>query len=162
MREPTPPPFSVVLWRDLFVLVVNNEGKPEDYDRAASAVLQRSASYPMGVGCLTIIPRNASPPDDPTRRGINAALERMDKELRCLCWLVEGDGFQGAMVRAILTGIRMFGKQSYPTQVSSSLQQALAWILPHLAGGTHRLSDVPLAARVIMTERLVGGIVESD
>jgi hypothetical protein len=79
-----------------------------------------------------------------------------------MCWLVEGEGFQGAMVRGILTGMRMFKKPRYPTYVTSSLQQALAWILPHLAGGTARLSDVTIAARIILQERKVGGIVESS
>ena len=157
-----PSPFSVVLWRDVFVLIVNRDGLPADYARAATAVLARSAGYPGGIGCLTIIPPRANPPTEPVRRAINTALERMEERLRCLCWLVEGDGFQGAMVRAILTGIRMFGTHTYPTHVGTNMQQALAWILPHLAGGIARLGDVPQATRIIMRERTVGGIVEAD
>ena len=154
-------PFSVILWRDLFVMIDDGRGRPKDYERAADAVIARSKGYPDGIGCITIIPPTAKPPPDDSRRAINAALERMER-LKSLCWLVEGRGFEAAMVRGVLTGIRMFGKHRYPTTVGSSLQQSLAWSLVHLGGGTARLTDVPLAASVIMQERLVGGIVEAD
>ena len=62
----------------------------------------------------------------------------------------------------MLTGLRVMTRHSYPTHVASSLQAAVAWILPHLAGGVARLADLPLATRASTVERMASGIVTSS
>jgi hypothetical protein len=144
---------SYVTWRDLFVLIDTGHATGPEYKPVCEAIMAQSGKYPDGIGCLTIIPQDAVRPSDEARRMINQAIGSVEQNLRCLCWLVEGTGFQAATARAILTGIRMFGHQQYATHVSSSLQQALAWVLPHLEGGSSRLAEVPAAVAAVSAGR---------
>jgi hypothetical protein len=100
-----------------------------------------------------IVPNDATPPSEEARKGIDKTIVETKDVLRCLCWLVEGKGFQAGMARAVLNGIRLFRRYPYPTNISVSLQQSLAWVLPHLAGGVARLAEVPVAMHWITRER---------
>jgi hypothetical protein len=103
------------------------------------------------MGCLVIIPVDAKPPSEPVREAMKAALAVL--RLRCLCWLVEGAGFQAAMVRGVLTGLRLVANRSYATHVSRDLEEALTWILPHLEGGSKRIEAVSRGAAIIRARR---------
>src|SRR5580658_10006787 len=104
-------PMKLIFWHDVFVVSDNGRAPPGHYKILGDLVLERTQRYP-GVGMLSIIPQDAVPPSDGSRRAMNEALARVEGSLKAICWLVEGGGFQGAMVRAVLTGIRVFGKQS--------------------------------------------------
>jgi hypothetical protein len=147
------PPAPVSLWRDLFVLVDKGDTKVSDYPILEKMVLEQSEEHPGGLGCLVIIPANASPPPDDVRAAIKGVLTRLAPKLRCLCWVVEGSGFRAAAVRATLTGLRMFSRPPYPTNVASSMSQALTWVMAHLAHGTGRAADVPIALDAIERAR---------
>jgi hypothetical protein len=155
-------PLIVVLWRDLFVILDRGGADPAEYGRVAGTLAGRSAAYPAGMGGVTIIPAGVRPPSDAVRAAIRDVLHRLDGRLRSFAWVVEGEGFEGALVRAVLTGLRVMTRHSYPTHVASNLQAAVAWTLPHLAGGVARLADVPLATRAITMERTAAGIVTSS
>ncbi|MBV9946243.1 MAG: hypothetical protein JOZ69_05290 [Myxococcales bacterium] len=152
-QETRASPVNVILWKDIFVVVDNGEGRASDYVTLAGLIRTQCTKYTYGVGCLTIIPSQARPPKDEVRRAMNDVLAGLDKSLRCLCWFVEGAGFQGAMARAVLTGLRAFGRYAFPTHVSSQLDEALQWMLPQLDGGARRLPDVPAAAAAIRDGR---------
>jgi hypothetical protein len=146
-------PNKVIFWRDVFVLVDNGKARVNDYAHFGRLILEQKAKYKAGIGSLVIIPEGATPPPDEVRKAINRALNNLDDGLRCFCWIVEGSGFQAAVARGVLTGIRLFGRHRYPTQIETNLEEALAWILPHLDGGKKRLADVPAAAAFIRHER---------
>src|SRR5450755_629768 len=93
----------LITWADIFVLVDYGRAQPVDYVSFGMVLVASAAKYPGGIGGLTIIPRDASPPADDARVAMNQLMRRVGSSLRCLCWLVEGHGFQGAMVRAVLT-----------------------------------------------------------
>ena len=152
-RRPSAPAVSFISWRDIFVLIDTGRATAADYKPACAAIVAQSGRFPSGIGCLTIIPEDAVRPSDEGRRTINDAIASVEQNLRCMCWLVEGTGFQAATARAILTGIRLFGRQKYATNVVTSLQQGLAWVLPHLEGETTRLPQVPIAVLAINNER---------
>jgi hypothetical protein len=143
----------VIFWQDIFVVIDNGKARAADYANVANMVQQQSAKYPGGMGCLTIIPEHATPPNDEVRRALNSTLKQLEDRLRCLCWSLEGAGFQAAMVRGALTGIRMFARHRYPTHIATSTRDAVAWILPHLAGGNERVSQAPTIASFIQRER---------
>jgi hypothetical protein len=70
-----------------------------------------------------------------------------------VCWLVEGGGFQGAMARAVFTGLRMFGRYPYATHVATELEDALGWMLARLTVGETRLQEASAGAEFIRSQR---------
>jgi hypothetical protein len=146
------PSAQIILWRDMFVLVEDGKSRAGDYEHCGRLIAEQRQAYPTGVGGLVIIPEGATPPSDEARKAINAVLKSQEDGLLCFCWLVEGTGFPAAIARGILTGIRVFGRFSYPTQIANSLPDALEWMSPYLSAV--RAEGVETAASVIATERM--------
>jgi hypothetical protein len=151
------PPIQVIVWHDIFVMIDDGSADVLVYERLRQLGIEQSKRYPKGLGCLAIVPPNATPPPDQVRAAINAALASIS--LCCFCWLVEGSGFQGAMVRAVLTGMRLVSSFGYPTQIATHLDEAVAWILPHLDGGKTRLFQTRLVATAIRNQRAAGSSI---
>lgn len=143
-----------ILWQDIFVVVDDGTGQPADYEVLDRLVAEQAKKHPQGLGGLAIISAQAKPPPQPVREALNRSLDRAP--VKCLCWQVEGTGFQSAMVRAILTGLRVFSSRRYPTKVASTLDEALVWMLPHLAGGRTRLTQAGAAAAFLREQRQSG------
>jgi hypothetical protein len=144
---------QVILWEDIFVVVDDGKARPHEYVTLRQLITAQAKRFPSGLGCLAIIPQNARPPSEDSRKALNAGLEGLAGALRCICWLVEGSGFQGAMVRAVLTGLRFVALRSYATHVSTNMDEAIAWMLTHLANPDDRGSDVVTAREEIMRRR---------
>jgi hypothetical protein len=150
---------QVIAWEDICVVIDDGGGKPSDYEMLRDLLARMGREYPAGLGCLTVIPPDAKPPSDEARKALNEGLEVV--RLRCICWLVEGTGFQGAMVRAVLTGLRFFVRAQYPRNIVTSLEEAIAWMLPHLEGGAKRVHRVEQAAEAICAQRAQGRFVRT-
>jgi hypothetical protein len=147
---------NVILWRNIFVLVDNGKVPASDYATLQQRVVAQASGFEDGVGGLVIIPESATPPPEDVRNAINAALRGLAGALRCFCWVVEGSGFQAAMVRGVLNGIRMFSRHPYPTFITSNIDEALAWMVPHLGQSAFQTSDLPAARLQIDRERRQG------
>jgi serine/threonine protein kinase len=143
----------VAMWGDIFVLVDHGQARPQDYVTVGELVIAGAAMHPKGMGGLTIIPPDATPPSEDARLAMNRLMGGLGSSLRCFSWLVEGRGFQGAMVRAVLTGVKMLGRFPYEVHVSSEMGEALTWILRRLDGGDRRLPMVPEGVRAIEEQR---------
>jgi len=152
-RDPRASHSNVFLWRDVFVVVDNGKVPASNYRTLKQRVVDQASGFEHGVGCLTIVPRSAMPPPEDVRRAIGDALGALAGNLRCLCWLIEGSAFQAAMVRGVLSGIRMLSRPPYPTLVTGDMDEALTWMLPYLGGGASRLAEVPLAREQIRRSR---------
>lgn len=142
-----------VTWRDVFVLVDYGRAQPSDYAILGEIVVAEAALYPGGIGALTIVPRDATPPSEKARVAMNEVMRSLGPSIRCLCWLVEGEGFQGAMVRGVLTGVRMFGRLPYASHIATDMGEALEWIVRRLDGDDRRLAVVPDGVRWIQEKR---------
>jgi hypothetical protein len=150
--QPTVPVWiQVAAWEDIFVVIDDGRGQASDYQILRGMVADQSSRYERGLGCLAVIPSNAKPPSEEVRASINETLESV--RLRCICWCVEGSGFQAAMVRGVLSGLRFFKRRQYPTHISSDLETALAWMLPYLESGPAGADRAPLAAASIREQR---------
>jgi hypothetical protein len=145
------PALQIFQWEDVLVIIDSGESTAADYTLSRQVLADQGSRYATGVGGLVIIPADAKPPSEPVREAMRAHLGVVP--LRCLCWLVEGAGFHAAMVRSVLTGLRLVTRSPYDTHVSGDLDGALQWILPHLAGGAKRIETVSRAARAIRTRR---------
>jgi hypothetical protein len=154
LEQPQPhPEVQVVLWEDIFAVVDTGRGDPSEYTVLRDLIIAQAKKFAGGIGCLAIIPQNATPPPDETRTALNAALAELGGSLRCICWLVEGTGFQGAMVRAILTGLNFVARRSYATHVSTNMNEAIGWILTHLANPRNRSGQIAIARDAIESQR---------
>jgi hypothetical protein len=143
----------IIIRRNIFVVVDDGKVPASRYSTLNRRLIDLAAAYKDGIGALVIIPENATPPPEDVRNSINNALKGLAGALRSFCWVVEGTGFQGAMVRGVLNGIRMFSRNSYPTFVTGNLDEALAWTLPHLGPGVIRSTDLAQARQQIRLER---------
>lgn len=84
------------------------------------------------LGCIVVIPSNARPPPEATKREINEVLSRLESRLGGLSWAVEASGFRGAFVRGVLTGVQLFRRRTYPLHVASSVGEAVGWTMERL------------------------------
>lgn len=123
-----------LLWRDIVAIVDDGRNSAPVYEGLEHLASTLKAEHPRGYGVLIIIPKNARPPSDQARRAINGALEAAAGGLKCVCWLVEGKGFQAAMARAVLTGLRLLPRATFSTNVKSELEDAIRWILSYIRG----------------------------
>ena len=153
---PAQPGLQIILWEDIFVLIDDGDGQPSEYAALQLVLADQVTRYRGGVGCLTIVPPDAKPPSREVRDAVNIALETAP--LRCVCWFVEGTGFQGAMVRAVITGLRFIARPTYPTHIAVDLEEALAWMIPNLEGGAGRVDRAPVAAANIRARRIGGSL----
>src|SRR5262245_57929704 len=134
MAEQSAGGIPVLVWNDILVVIDDGKGRPFDYKLLQKLATERAQKHSAGIGVLTVIPKDATPPSAEARAAMNEAINNVLGSLRCLCYLVEGTGFQGAMVRAVLTGMRFLGQRPYATHVSTDLEDALGWMLGHLGG----------------------------
>jgi hypothetical protein len=148
---PAPSRIQIILWEDIFVVVDDGGAPPSAYEVLRQKFVERSSHYKGGLGLLAIVPTRAKSPSPAARKAMTAAFETAP--LRCICWVVEGSGFEGAMVRAVITGMRVITRPAYPTHVAGDLEQGLGWILPHLEGGAGRVERVRDAAATIRAKR---------
>jgi hypothetical protein len=123
-----------LLWRDIVAIIDDGRQSAPAYEELARLASALKTEHPRGYGVLIIIPKNARPPSDRARRAINELLEAAVGGLKCICWLVEGKGFQAAMARAVLTGLRLLPRTPYETNVKSDMPEAVEWILRCIRG----------------------------
>lgn len=145
---------QVIIWQDIVAVIDNGRARAGDYTVLRNLVTAQAAKFPGGIGCLAVIPQNAVPPGDEARQALNSALHGATGSLRCMCWLVEGAGFQAAMVQAIVTGLRLFARRAYPTHVSTSMPEAVRWILSSLGDSELRGADAERACLDIQRSRM--------
>ena len=138
---------NVIQWQDLFVIVDDGRVSIQDYERVEPLVRTQAKSCPSGLGCLVIIPDNATPPPAVVRNYLEGMLGRLP--IRSLGYLVEGTGFKAATVRAVLIGLGIFQGKNCPSKVFTALDVALGWLLT----GAQNQSDVRRALNAITESR---------
>jgi hypothetical protein len=146
---------SPLVWHDLVTIVDDGRNSAPAYHELAELTAALRRDYPRGYAVLIIIPRKARPPSDEARRAINTALTAVTGGVKRLCWLVEGKGFQAAMARAVLTGLRMLPGTPFETAVKGELDEALEWLIGGLRDPSVNLAREVAAARAYLcNERL--------
>jgi hypothetical protein len=129
----------------VFTVVDDGRGQPEDYIEAERLVSEQARAWPEGLGCVVVVPAGAHPLAEETRKAIDGVLTRLSSRLKALVWVVEGTGFKAAATRAVVMGLALYGKRAYPTQVSSSIADGLAWLLPRVPrDGRQRKNDASI------------------
>jgi hypothetical protein len=131
----------LVLWRNIFIVVDDGKVQLDDIDAIAQRVRQLGEQYPAGVGGVTVIPANGNTPSEAHRLAIKRAYYLVSQHLKAMCWMVDGQGFRAATVRASLAGLRLLLQPRFPTKIAASLDEALPWLSAQL--GNSSSADVP-------------------
>jgi hypothetical protein len=93
-----------------------------------------------------VIELESTPPEQEARQGFTRFFAERAKQMACMTVTYRGEGFRGAMIRAIVSAIVTLGPASrgdYPRLVAKSLDEAAAFVEKH----------VPAAVR--------GGLIEA-
>jgi len=137
------------------VVVDDGRARATDYASLRAVVDELGAANPRGLGCIAIIPADAKTPSEEARTALAWHLTRV--KLRCLCWCVEGSGFQAGMVRAVLAGLCLVSRRGYPTKVVSELDLAIDWTLSRMGDQPGRAMRRASAASHIRRQRRAEG-----
>jgi len=132
----------VETWREVVVAFLHRETTVENMRELEAICVEHVTRSRQQIGLLAIIDARSPLPDEETRRQINKTLERMDRHLRGLTYVIHGSGFQAAAVRAVIAGFTALKRRSYPLHVTGELQSALSWMLPRLEGGASRSGEL--------------------
>lgn len=134
----------------------------EDYLPLQRIVVDLQREHPDGIGCLVVIPEPSKIPPEDVRSEINRVQSAI--RVRCLCWLVEAKGFRGALVRSVLSGLRIAQRRPYPTHVTTHLRDGLRWIFPHLREGSARMEREIASAEhaFLQHRRVLAGVADEE
>jgi hypothetical protein len=124
---------STSTWRGLFVVRVTGKSTQQNHRELAERMRAHAASHDGPVACIVVmaIP-GSTPPDEPARREILAALGALGPQLHAMAWVVEGRGALQIAARAFLRGVARLVPVACPSKVSGELRAAIGWALAQL------------------------------
>lgn len=137
----------LVLWRNIFVVVDDGRLELDDIEAIAQCVLQLGQQNATGVGGLTVIPSTGRPPSEAHRLAIKRAYYVVAQHLKAMCWMVDGQGFRAATIRASLAGLRLLLQPKFPTKIAANLEEAIPWLSTQLNGSVSGVAEGLVAIR---------------
>jgi hypothetical protein len=109
--------------------------------------------YPNGFAVMTVISDTVSmtiPPD--ARELAGNIVKTYTKHYLALTDVIEGTGIKQSITRGIMSGIRMFGKNTCPVKVFSTAEESARWLASHtkvdaegIVAATVRARQKPIA-----------------
>lgn len=88
--------------------------------------------YPDGFPTLTwVLPGAGLSMDGESRKVAAEITNEYEPSIRAQATLIEGTGFQGAAVRAIVSGIDLMTRSRAPKKVFGEVRPAVDWCLTH-------------------------------
>lgn len=116
----------------LWVMVLFAPPKHEDILLARDSLRAMKRRYPEGFPTLTWVRSTAGLSMDADSRKSSAVItSEFAEQIAAQATLIEGNGFQAATVRAIISGIDMLARSKSPKKVFSELKDAIAWAFSH-------------------------------
>ncbi len=121
---------STCAFRGLFVVRVTGRSTRDNHRELADRMRAHAAAHGGPVACVVVmaIP-GSTPPDEPARREILAALAALGPQLRAMAWVVEGRGPLQIAARTFLRGVARLVPVAGPSKVTGDLRAAIAWAL---------------------------------
>jgi hypothetical protein len=116
-------------WQNVIMVIDDGRAPAHAYATQDVHLARLAALFPGNVGSLVVIPADAVPPTDEARRAINAVMERHAACLKSVVCVVEGGGFQSAVVRATLTTMTLTLKKMRGWKVASNVDEGLGFIV---------------------------------
>lgn len=104
----------------------------EDMHLARPALKAMHDRHPAGFTTLTwVLPGAGYSMDGESRRTAAKITSDFSPAFLAQATLIEGSGFQGATVRAIISGIDMMARSRAPRKVFGELPPSIVWALSH-------------------------------
>ena len=146
-------------WQNVIMVIDDGRAPAHAYATQDAHLTRLAALFPGNVGSLVVIPPDAVPPTDEARRAINAVMERHAACLKGVVCVVEGGGFQSALVRATLTTMTLTLRKMRGWKVASNVDEGLAFLVTRTrvrADGTIPALDLTHARRALEELRRPG------
>jgi hypothetical protein len=141
-----------VIWKNVFALYDDGALTGDDYKIFEDAFIPHAARYPKTAAVMTVLPHGTRPPSEHTRRAIVSTYDRLSHLIRSIVWVVEGSGFNSAMVRATLTTIGLARRKYHACSITSSIEEGLAVLITQSGLADTTKNAIDLAAGVAALE----------
>jgi hypothetical protein len=99
--------------------------------RIIGGLAELSDELRAGTGAMLVIESSVDPPDDKSRAYIRAELAR--SSMLAAAQVVEGTGFRGAAMRAVLSMLQIAVRPSYSMKIFSEVSDGALWLSSALA-----------------------------
>jgi hypothetical protein len=131
------------VWRDVFWTVWRSLGTIEHIKVAASRQIgcARALGPDGRLASVTVVyPAAMSLPDARLRKAMDEAITRTTNIIKVGAVLFEDFGPMGAVLRGVITALRLTHRDPYPTRMFSHRDALSEWLLPHLRRASVRPS----------------------
>lgn len=131
------------------VLTFSSDPPSTEYLKAWGRAVEDSVRSFNNVALLTVISDAAGRPSQATRRRFNEIVTRYEHVILRFAFVVEGQGFRAAAVRAGLSSLALQGRHRFPQAAFSGVPEAARWLTASPAPDTAGVIPATL-------ERIVG------
>jgi hypothetical protein len=115
---------------------------------AIPAHKQLLRKYPKGIAVVTIITETASLSMPADARDLSTAITKENENSYCcVCEIIPGTGFRGAVARSVTAGIRLVARTKFPAKVFADAADASRWLAPLMSPNLARGIDPNALAR---------------
>jgi hypothetical protein len=119
----------IVTYENIVVTVENVAPDVAAIERLDAALTSVAGQSPRGIGLMVIIRSDAKPPNEETRARIKAVIPKLNRSLRAIAHVTEGEGFLAAAKRSVLTLMISAQGHGLPLKVFRQVQEASPWLL---------------------------------
>lgn len=102
---------------------------------------------------LTLANATVGPPDGSTREILTQQINQLGRTLAGVAIAVEGTGFGAAAVRAIVSGMYIVTRPTYPVKIFASVAESSDWLVENWKAGAKPLSTEIVAAVAALRKR---------
>jgi hypothetical protein len=138
-----------IAWVGNVELILSREAPTSQVMRTIVAELDSLAKVCReGTGALLIVNSDCPPPDEAARSYIRAELAR--SSMLAAVQVVEGTGFRGAAMRAVLSVLQLALRPPFPMHITGNLDEGARFLCDELKS---RAKVAPNAAHLVHTVR---------
>ncbi|MGA3121008.1 MAG: hypothetical protein ABSF69_09595 [Polyangiaceae bacterium] len=116
----------VAAWRRVAIVVWCGETRLQAIDRLGRALLALQDATGHSAGLFTVVGESTPLPSGEARALSAAWLRKLPLAFSVVAF--EGAGFRAAAVRAVVSGVSLAAKLTYPRKSFACIQDAAAWV----------------------------------
>ena len=115
-------------WRNVALQFWHSSASLADIEVASRLVIEQHKRMAEGVVCLSLLRADGVPKlGDAERQRATQQMSQLASALRMGVQVIENDGFMGALLRSVVSGINRFSKS--PTRVFAHMDEATRFLL---------------------------------
>ena len=125
---------AVAVYHSVLVTIWSGEMRAPVVREAAAEAARLGRLHTGETSFLNMITRGTPAPSEAVRAEFQRMIKEGPGKLRCAAIVAEVSGFQGSVVRGVVTGLMMVVRPAFPMKVHGSVAEAAAWIAAQAAG----------------------------